>query len=143
MEMSQPMRHRIPGMDTILGWTRDWLVDVDHSQTVRGTDADDRGHHHTQQRTHHDDSIDHLVNPRQPLLDLLEEHDGRMEQSEMVESTDWAESTVSRKLSSLESDGAIVRYRIGRGKMVYLPGAEPDAFASPFEESEQAPGVSS
>lgn len=135
------MRRRIPGMDTLLGWTREWLTDVDRSRTERGRDADDRGHH-TRGSTHHD-SIDHLANPRQPILDLLEEHDGRMEQSDIVEATDWAESTISRKLTSLESDGAIVRYRIGRGKMVYLPDEEPDAFTSPFDESEPSPSVSS
>lgn len=142
MEMSQPMRRRIPGMDTLLGWTREWLADVE-PRTDGGRGTDDRDRHHTRGSTHHDDSIDHLVEPRQPLLDLLEEHGGRMEQSAIVEATEWAESTISRKLTTLESDGAIVRYRIGRGKMVYLPDEEPEAFTSPFDESEPSPSVSS
>ena len=92
--------------------------------TISATDeADDHG-------------VEQLISPRERLIGLLEANDGRMKQSEIVGAVEWSESTVSRKLGALESDGAITRYRIGRGKLVFLPGAEPDCLGSPFDGEE-------
>lgn len=71
-----------------------------------------------------------LISPRERVLKLLAQNEGGMKQSEIVSAVDWSESTVSRKLGKLEADGEIVRYRIGRGKCVYLSGEEPDVFKS-------------
>jgi len=56
------------------------------------------------------------------LLELVEAYDGRVKQADLVTLTDWSKATVSRHLSDLESDGAIDRVRIGRCKVVLLPG---------------------
>lgn len=80
--------------------------------------------------------VERLISPEERLVGLLEANDGRMKQSEIVGAVEWSESTVSRKLGALESDGAITRYRIGRGKLVFLPGAEPDCLGSPFDGEE-------
>ena len=78
-----------------------------------------------------------LLSPKERILALLAENDGRMEQSEIVRSVAWSESTVSRKLGKLEAEGSISRYRIGRGKLVFLPGTEPDCMGSSLEEGDE------
>lgn len=55
------------------------------------------------------------------LLKLIELYGGRVHQAELVTRTGWSKSTVSRHLSELETDGAITRVRIGRGKVVLFP----------------------
>lgn len=60
------------------------------------------------------------------VLQLLEEHDGIIYQSEFVDATGWSKTKVSRILSEMESDGSINRYQIGREKVVCLPGHDPD-----------------
>lgn len=67
---------------------------------------------------------------------LLEDHGGRMRQSEIVEETDWSKSKVSMLLSDMEDDGEITKLRVGRENIVSLPGHEPDAAGSPFEDEE-------
>jgi len=56
------------------------------------------------------------------LLELVEACDGRVKQADLVALTDWSKATVSRQLSDLESEGAIDRVRMGRCKIVLLPG---------------------
>ncbi|MCU4719224.1 DUF7343 domain-containing protein [Halapricum hydrolyticum] len=67
---------------------------------------------------------------------LLEDRGGRMRQSEIVEETDWSKSKVSMLLSDMEDDGEITKLRVGRENIVSLPGHEPDAAGSPFEDEE-------
>lgn len=55
------------------------------------------------------------------LLELVEAHEGRVKQAELVEFTGWSKTMVSRLLSELERDGAINRVQIGRCKVVLLP----------------------
>lgn len=57
---------------------------------------------------------------------LLSRHGGRMRQKQLVERTGWSKATVSRRLTEMEDGGAITRVRIGREKMVFLAGHEPD-----------------
>jgi hypothetical protein len=68
------------------------------------------------------------------VVHLLDEHDGRMLQSEMVEAGDWSKATVSRVLSRMEEDGAVTRVDIGRGNLVTRPEDEPPNVESPFED---------
>jgi len=65
---------------------------------------------------------------------LLDEHDGRMLQSDMVEEADWSKATVSRVLSRMEEDGAVTRVDIGKGNLVARPDDEPTSASSPFSE---------
>lgn len=69
--------------------------------------------------------------PTDRILRLLDEHDGRIEQAEVVSGLDLSPATVSRKLSALESEGRVVRYRVGRGKVVCRPDRVPEAARSP------------
>lgn len=58
---------------------------------------------------------------KETLLELVEAHEGRVKQVDLVELTGWSKATVSRHLSELEDDGAIDRIPIGRCKVVLLP----------------------
>jgi CRP-like cAMP-binding protein len=51
----------------------------------------------------------------------LELHDGRLRQQQICDWTGWSEPTVSRLLTGMEDDGSVVRYQIGREKIVCLP----------------------
>lgn len=52
---------------------------------------------------------------------LVAEQNGRAYQESLVEATGWSKATVSRLLSGMEDADAVVRRRIGRRKVVYLP----------------------
>lgn len=67
---------------------------------------------------------------------LLESNGGRMRQSAIVEETDWSKSKVSMLLSDMEDDDEITKLRVGRENIISLPGHEPDAAGSPFEDEE-------
>lgn len=64
--------------------------------------------------------------PTERILGTVEGHDGRIEQAAVVSELDLSPATVSRKLTDLESDGRVVRYRVGRGKIVCLPDRVPE-----------------
>lgn len=75
-----------------------------------------------------------LVSDEDRVLQLLEEHGGRMKQVHIVEQTDWSKSKVSMLLSDMEEDGEISKLRVGRENIISLAGEEPEAAGSPFEE---------
>lgn len=61
---------------------------------------------------------------------ILDEHDGRMKQSRLVDHTEWSQATVSRLLTKLEQEGTVTKLRSGRENIVELRGVEsesPDA----------------
>lgn len=62
--------------------------------------------------------------PAQYVRVVLTEHGGRLKQRRFVDEYGWSPSTISELLSSLEDDGAIERYRIGREKVIRLPDGE-------------------
>lgn len=66
------------------------------------------------------------LEPREFLAELVRHTGGRMWQTDIVETTGWSKSTVSRYLSSLESGDTVERIRIGRRKLVAVPGQMPD-----------------
>ena len=57
---------------------------------------------------------------------LLEEHDGQMRQSNIVEATDWSKAKVSRLLGDMADNGEIVKIPMGRQNLVCLDGMEPE-----------------
>lgn len=61
---------------------------------------------------------------REFVVAVLHDNEGRVKQRAFAEYTDWSASQVSRALTSLEDDGAIVRLRAGREKIVGLPPRE-------------------
>jgi uncharacterized membrane protein len=79
-------------------------------------------------------SAEQAVSDADCVIELLEEHDGRMKQTHIVEETDWSKSKVSMLLSEMEDDGEISKLRVGRENIVSLSGKEPEAAGSPFEE---------
>jgi len=66
------------------------------------------------------------LGPREFLAELVRHTGGRMWQTDIVETTGWSKSTVSRYLSGLESSDTVGRIRIGRRKLVAVPGQMPD-----------------
>lgn len=83
-----------------------------------------------------------FLGPEECIVDAIERRGGAVKQSEIVSAVEWSESTVSRKLSDLESREAVSRYQIGREKLVFLPGHEPAAVESPLALAD-ADGASS
>ena len=75
-----------------------------------------------------------LLTDEDRVLNLLEDHDGRMKQVDIVEQTDWSKSKVSMLLSDMEEEGDITKLRVGRENIISLAGEEPDAAGSPFDE---------
>lgn len=75
-----------------------------------------------------------LVSDDDGVRQLLEDNGGRMKQTEIVEATEWSKSKVSMLLSEMEDDGEVTKLRVGRENIVSLPGDEPAAARSPFED---------
>jgi len=59
------------------------------------------------------------------VLELLQEHGGRMLQSDIVEQTDWSKSKVSRVLSDMDEAGEVAKIDVGRGNLIALPEVAP------------------
>ncbi len=59
------------------------------------------------------------------IEELLEQHDGKMKQREIVERTDWSKATVSRILSTMTEEERVVKMPVGRENVVILDGDEP------------------
>lgn len=76
--------------------------------------------------------LENVLTPEERVVEVVSANGGGMKQGEIVSALDWSESTVSRRLSDLESDDVVSRYQIGREKHVYLPGAEPEPLESPL-----------
>lgn len=65
------------------------------------------------------------VTTHEYILMALEHHGGRLRQQEIADLTDWSEPTVSQKLSEMEDEDLITRFRTGREKIVCLPDESP------------------
>lgn len=65
------------------------------------------------------------LHPESFLVEVVRLNDGRVWQGDLIETTGWSASTVSRMLASLEEDGRIERRWIGSRKIVYLPETGP------------------
>ncbi|WP_181686024.1 helix-turn-helix transcriptional regulator [Halorhabdus salina] len=75
-----------------------------------------------------------LLSDPDRVAQLLEDHGGRMRQTDIVDATEWSKSKVSMLLSDMEDDDEITKLRVGRENIISLPGSEPDAARSPFED---------
>lgn len=80
-----------------------------------------------------EDSQLFLPNEKRVLL-LLDDHDGRMNQSDIVETTEWSKAKVSRVLSTMEEDGQITKISLGRRNLIARPGDEPAVADPPFAD---------
>lgn len=68
------------------------------------------------------------------VLAVLDENDGQIRQSELVEETGWSKAKVSRVLSKMEADEKIVKVSVGRGNLITTPNDVPSGARSPFED---------
>ncbi|WP_135667759.1 helix-turn-helix transcriptional regulator [Halorhabdus rudnickae] len=75
-----------------------------------------------------------MLSDEDRVRQLLEDNDGRMKQTEIVDGTEWSKSKVSMLLSDMEDDGELTKLRVGRQNIISLPGSEPEAARSPFED---------
>lgn len=66
------------------------------------------------------------LQPAEFLVWVVEENGGQMWQGDLVETTGWSKSTVSRYLCSREAKGTLERLQVGRRKLVYTPEKSPD-----------------
>lgn len=58
------------------------------------------------------------------VLDLLESHDGRLQQAAIGDAFDWSTSKTSRILSRMVERGTIEKLQIGRENLIQLPDDE-------------------
>ena len=77
-----------------------------------------------------------LLSDEDRVTQLLEDNGGRMKQTEIVDATEWSKSKVSMLLSEMEDDDQITKLRVGRENIISLPGDEPAAAGSPFDDEE-------
>ncbi|WP_136717973.1 helix-turn-helix transcriptional regulator [Halorientalis salina] len=114
----------LAGVCTVLWWGRRGAPAESTPQAERGPTPDDDA-----------STADSLAHPDAWRVHrLLEEHDGRLPQSEIVDRTDWSKSKVSRVLSAMAEADQIRKIRLGRENLVARPGDEPDGARGPFEE---------
>lgn len=78
------------------------------------------------------------LQPHEFLAWLVRDAGGRMWQADLVETTGWSKSTVSRYLDTLESDDVVERVRIGRRKLVGVPDQMPTGVQGPDGPTENA-----
>ena len=83
-----------------------------------------------------------LLTDGERIRRLLLQSGGQMRQTALVAELPWSSSTVSRKLTELEERGEVSRIQVGRGKVVFYPGNEPDAAKSPFDGTRDQPQIS-
>lgn len=77
-----------------------------------------------------------MVSDEDRVYQLLEENDGRMKQTAIVEGTEWSKSKVSMLLSEMEDEETIRKLQVGRENIITIPGEEPEAARSPFEDDD-------
>ncbi|MFC7203034.1 helix-turn-helix domain-containing protein [Haloferax namakaokahaiae] len=68
------------------------------------------------------------------VFELLDEHDGQLRQSVVVNQTGWSKSKVSRVLSRMADDGSIEKISIGRENIIARPESVPENAKSPFKK---------
>ena len=68
------------------------------------------------------------------IIQLLRDNDGRMKQTRIVDETDWSKSKVSMLLSEMEEQGLINKLPVGRENLISLPGEEPDAVGTAYDD---------
>lgn len=83
-----------------------------------------------------------LLTDQERIRRFLQLSGGRARQADMTDAFSWSASTVSRKLSKMESADQISRVKIGRENVVFLEDSEPDAIKSPFQSESDSNSAS-
>ncbi len=65
-----------------------------------------------------------LLSNEERVLQLLEEHGGRMKQQQVVQKLDWTEAKTSQVVGNLREEGKVETFRIGRENVLTLPGED-------------------
>jgi hypothetical protein len=65
------------------------------------------------------------ITDRERVRRLLDEAEGTLRQTEIVDRTDWSTTKVSRLLSEMAADGEITKVRVGRENLICLPDSIP------------------
>jgi len=78
--------------------------------------------------------VEEELSDRDLVLGILNDNDGRMKQTRIVDATDWSKSKVSMVLSEMEDEGDITKLRVGRENIISVEGSEPEAAGSPFDD---------
>ncbi|EMA55409.1 MULTISPECIES: DUF7345 domain-containing protein [Halococcus] len=99
-----------PGSDSIDGG----------ATSVDGGTADDTDATEPARDEPNDDAAKLLSNEEQ-VLRVLERHDGRMKQQQVVTALDWTEAKTSQVVSSLRAEDKVEGFRLGRENVLSLP----------------------
>ncbi|KTG21893.1 helix-turn-helix transcriptional regulator [Haloferax profundi] len=110
--------------------SRAWMSDRQREQD--GETPDSRSTH--AQVSTPREQADQPLSDEDHVFKLLDEHDGQLRQSAVVEGTGWSKSKVSRVLSRMEDEGGIKKINIGRENLITRPDAVPEHAKSPFED---------
>lgn len=62
-----------------------------------------------------------LLSNEEKVLRLIEEHDGRMKQQEVVQTLDWSDARTSQVVRELRESGEVESFRIGRENVLRIP----------------------
>lgn len=79
----------------------------------------------TTEPTEQDDEPDwSLLSNEEKVIQLLEQHDGRMKQQKIIEEFDWTDAKTSKVVGSLRDQGEIETVRVGRENVLTLPDTD-------------------
>ncbi|MFC6955386.1 helix-turn-helix transcriptional regulator [Halorubellus litoreus] len=78
-----------------------------------------------------DETTPPVMTDQERVKQLLHEHGGRLQQTTVIEETDWSKSKVSRLLSKMEDDGQLRKISVGRENLIAYPEDESEDSASP------------
>ena len=62
-----------------------------------------------------------LLSNEERVIQLLEQHDGRLKQQQVVQELDWTDAKTSQVIGELREEGTVETFRIGRENVVRLP----------------------
>ena len=62
-----------------------------------------------------------LLSNEERVVRLLEQHDGRLKQQQVVQQLDWTDAKTSQVIGDLREEGTVETFRIGRENVVRLP----------------------
>ncbi len=108
-----------------------WYLTQQQSETTRPTESLEAPTQLPDEPLEEDDED---LSDEELVVELLESHGGRMKQGLIVDEMDWSKSKVSMLLSDMEEDDLIRKLRVGRENIISLPGHEPEAVGSPFDD---------
>lgn len=68
-----------------------------------------------------------LLSNEERVVRLLEQHDGRLKQQQVVQKLDWTDAKTSQVIGDLREEGTVETFRIGRENVVRLPEGDEES----------------